>query len=174
MGVTKTNDSSTGASKFSTAFTENTLLSFLVAARLGAKYIEFDVQLSRDWVPIIVHDEEITIKTSASDDTEVLLRVPVNKLNHEDITRLKALIVRDAYLTKTKSPRLKERHIKRSASEPYLTMAEQASSAFKITYHADKPVPRSVWDILSTYPSLKQTFQYVDKDVGFNIGKQYG
>lgn len=35
---------------------ENTLQSFIAAANLGASYVEFDVQLTKDFVPVIYHD----------------------------------------------------------------------------------------------------------------------
>lgn len=35
---------------------ENTLESFIQAASLGASYVEFDVQLTKDYVPVIYHD----------------------------------------------------------------------------------------------------------------------
>lgn len=35
---------------------ENTLQSFITAANLGAQYVEFDVQLTKDHVPVIYHD----------------------------------------------------------------------------------------------------------------------
>jgi glycerophosphodiester phosphodiesterase len=35
---------------------ENTLQSFIAAANLGAEYVEFDVQLTKDHVPVIYHD----------------------------------------------------------------------------------------------------------------------
>ena len=35
---------------------ENTLPSFIAAANLGANYVEFDVQLTKDHVPVIYHD----------------------------------------------------------------------------------------------------------------------
>ena len=35
---------------------ENTLESFIAAANLGATYVEFDVQLTKDLVPVIYHD----------------------------------------------------------------------------------------------------------------------
>lgn len=35
---------------------ENTLQSFISAANLGASYVEFDVQLTKDHVPVIYHD----------------------------------------------------------------------------------------------------------------------
>jgi glycerophosphoryl diester phosphodiesterase len=36
---------------------ENTLAGLRIAARLGAKAVEFDVMLSRDGVPVLIHDE---------------------------------------------------------------------------------------------------------------------
>lgn len=39
---------------------ENTLISFITAASLGAEYVEFDVQLTKDHVPVIYHDWTIT------------------------------------------------------------------------------------------------------------------
>lgn len=35
---------------------ENTMQSFIAAANLGASYVEFDVQLTKDHVPVIYHD----------------------------------------------------------------------------------------------------------------------
>ncbi|RMZ76929.1 hypothetical protein DV737_g4606, partial [Chaetothyriales sp. CBS 132003] len=35
---------------------ENTIQSFIAAANLGAQYVEFDVQLTKDHVPVIYHD----------------------------------------------------------------------------------------------------------------------
>ncbi len=38
---------------------ENTLAGLLVAARLGCRAVEFDVMLSRDKVPVLIHDETL-------------------------------------------------------------------------------------------------------------------
>lgn len=35
---------------------ENTLASFIAAANLGASYVEMDVQLTKDNIPVIYHD----------------------------------------------------------------------------------------------------------------------
>ncbi len=40
-----------------TTYPENSLLALQHAARLGMLYIELDVQLSKDFVPIVVHDD---------------------------------------------------------------------------------------------------------------------
>ncbi len=46
---------------------ENTLISFKKAHELGAKWVEFDVVLTRDEVPIIFHDEKTTRTTDQPD-----------------------------------------------------------------------------------------------------------
>ena len=44
------------ATKSSLQLGENTIQSFIAAANLGASYVEFDVQLTKDHVPVIYHD----------------------------------------------------------------------------------------------------------------------
>ncbi|KAK1836154.1 Glycerophosphodiester phosphodiesterase GDE1 [Podospora conica] len=44
------------ASNKSLQLGENTVPSFIAAANLGAQYVEFDVQLTKDHVPVIYHD----------------------------------------------------------------------------------------------------------------------
>lgn len=48
---------------FSGAYPENTLLAFQKALDAGCEGIEFDVQLTKDGVPVIIHDESI-LRTS--------------------------------------------------------------------------------------------------------------
>ena len=43
-------------SKTSLQLGENTIQSFITAASLGASYVEFDVQMTKDHVPVIYHD----------------------------------------------------------------------------------------------------------------------
>ncbi|KAK4494744.1 hypothetical protein PRZ48_014100 [Zasmidium cellare] len=44
------------ATKTSLQLGENTIQSFITAANLGASYVEFDVQMTKDMVPVIYHD----------------------------------------------------------------------------------------------------------------------
>ncbi|KAK4618653.1 Glycerophosphocholine phosphodiesterase GDE1 [Fulvia fulva] len=44
------------ATKTSLQLGENTIQSFITAANLGASYVEFDVQMTKDHVPVIYHD----------------------------------------------------------------------------------------------------------------------
>ncbi len=43
---------------------ENTLIAMQKAAQLGAKWVEFDVVLSADGVPVIFHDEQVSRTTN--------------------------------------------------------------------------------------------------------------
>ena len=48
------------------AIRENTLMSFITAGRLGADYVELDVQLSRDRECIVYHD--FAVESALQDD----------------------------------------------------------------------------------------------------------
>ena len=51
---------------FSGVYPENTVLAFKKAAEVGAEGIEFDVHLTKDGVPVVMHDEN-TIRTTGTD-----------------------------------------------------------------------------------------------------------
>ncbi|KAI9226781.1 MAG: Glycerophosphoryl diester phosphodiesterase family-domain-containing protein [Piptocephalis tieghemiana] len=59
---------------------ENTVLSFVTAASLGAEYVEFDVQLTKDGVPVIYHDWCVT---------ETGLDIPISGLSSRQFLRLR-------------------------------------------------------------------------------------
>ncbi|KAF8924788.1 Glycerophosphocholine phosphodiesterase [Dissophora ornata] len=58
---------------------ENTLLSFVTAANLGAEYVEFDVQMTKDMVPVLYHDWTVT---------ETGLDIPVSAITLEQFQNL--------------------------------------------------------------------------------------
>lgn len=51
---------------FSSRYPENTLLAFQRAVDFGARALECDVQLSRDGIPVILHDETLDRTSSGS------------------------------------------------------------------------------------------------------------
>ena len=61
---------------------ENTLESIETAASLGVQWVELDVKLTRDGVPIIFHDEELDRTTNGSG--------LVAQTDYEDIRQLEA------------------------------------------------------------------------------------
>lgn len=51
---------------FSSRYPENTLLAFEKALELGANGAEFDIQLTRDGAPVVIHDESV-LRVSGTD-----------------------------------------------------------------------------------------------------------
>lgn len=58
---------------------ENTVLSLVTAASLGAEYVEFDVQLTKDHVPVIYHDWLVS---------ETGLEIPVNAVSLKEFKKI--------------------------------------------------------------------------------------
>jgi glycerophosphoryl diester phosphodiesterase len=66
----------------SAAAPENTIAAFEEALRLGASAVEFDVRLSADAVPVVIHDETLDRTTNG--------RGPVAALNRVELLQLDA------------------------------------------------------------------------------------
>lgn len=70
---------------------ENTLASFKTAINHGADYVEFDVQLTKDFVPVIYHDFHVYVamrKKKELDDYD-LLECPLKDLTLHQLKLLK-------------------------------------------------------------------------------------
>ncbi|KAM9703264.1 glycerophosphocholine phosphodiesterase GPCPD1 isoform 1-T1 [Menidia menidia] len=69
---------------------ENTIASFKSAANHGAAFVEFDVHLSKDDVPIVYHDLTCCISTKKKNDKNLeLIEVPVKDLTYDQLQLLK-------------------------------------------------------------------------------------
>ncbi|XP_059212210.1 glycerophosphocholine phosphodiesterase GPCPD1 isoform X2 [Centropristis striata] len=70
---------------------ENTVASFKSAATHGAAFVEFDVHLSKDSVPIVYHDLTCCISTKKKNDKTSLelIEVPVKDLTFDQLQLLK-------------------------------------------------------------------------------------
>jgi glycerophosphocholine phosphodiesterase GPCPD1 len=70
---------------------ENTIASLTEAARHGADFVEFDVQLSKDLVPVIYHDFHVIISMKHKNpviDNDILT-LPVKDLSLRQLHLLK-------------------------------------------------------------------------------------
>ena len=63
------------------AFAENTLESLASAVEVGADALEFDVRVSRDGVPILMHDATLDRTTSSDDRVDALTSAELRKLD---------------------------------------------------------------------------------------------
>lgn len=77
---------------------ENTIASLKKAVAHGADMVEFDVQLSKDLVPVIYHDFDIyvSLKRKTSLETNDMLELPMRELTLEQLKNLKVYHVVEA------------------------------------------------------------------------------
>ena len=71
---------------------ENTIASLGKAGLAGAKWVEFDVQLSKDLHPVIYHDFNVYVslkKKTSLHDTNDMLQLPLKELTLEQLKNLK-------------------------------------------------------------------------------------
>lgn len=67
---------------YSQCYPENTLSALQAALRVGARYVEFDVQFTSDQVPMVFHDEELQRITGVSGN--------IHRLTAEELSGLRA------------------------------------------------------------------------------------
>ncbi|EGG20050.1 hypothetical protein DFA_07167 [Cavenderia fasciculata] len=171
---------------------ENTILSFVTAASLGAQYIEFDVQLSREKIPIIYHDFEVATGIGA-------IKLPLNRLPVAQISEIK----KDQQTSKSQSPinnnnsnnsggaatkqnanqQASQQQLKKSKSMTDLTVSEIGSGNTNISSPPFNPHmntsssafsnPNVGIGIVDTMATLEQAFKSVPASTGFNIEIKY-
>ncbi|CAH0557778.1 unnamed protein product [Brassicogethes aeneus] len=83
---------------------ENTIASLKTAIAHGADFVEFDVQLSKDLVPIIYHDFHVCIAMKKKKDLldSDMLEIPLKELTLEQLRMLRVYHLTEA---KTKNPK---------------------------------------------------------------------
>ncbi|VVC38349.1 Carbohydrate-binding-like fold,Spaetzle,PLC-like phosphodiesterase, TIM beta/alpha-barrel [Cinara cedri] len=78
---------------------ENTIASLKEAANKGADFVEFDIQLTKDLVPIIYHDFEVSLATKSktdvlAEDVEII-QVPLKDFSLEQLHKLKIYQIKE-------------------------------------------------------------------------------
>ncbi|XP_044742246.1 glycerophosphocholine phosphodiesterase GPCPD1 isoform X2 [Chrysoperla carnea] len=98
---------------------ENTIASLKTAISHGADFVEFDVQLSKDLIPIIYHDFYVMIAMKRKkhiEDTD-MLELPVKDLTLEQLHLLKVYHLEEG---KDKNPRFFDEHLEEHQPFPTL------------------------------------------------------
>lgn len=85
---------------FSALYPENTMPAFRAAAQAGATGVEFDVQLTADGVPVVLHDARVNRTTDG--------RGRVDELTWEEVQRLDAGVRHGEAFRGTRVPSLAE------------------------------------------------------------------
>lgn len=100
---------------------ENTIASLKRAAEHGADMVEFDVQLSKDLVPVIYHDliVFVSLKKKKSVDENDMLELPVSELTLEQLKHLK---VYHSVEGKSRQAKFFDEHL--DEHQPFPTLAD--------------------------------------------------
>ncbi|WPH04590.1 glycerophosphodiester phosphodiesterase gde1 [Acrodontium crateriforme] len=169
------------AAKTSLQLGENTMESFIQAASLGASYVEFDVQITKDHVPVIYHD--FLVSETGAD-------VPVHTLTLEQFLALKETApqkaLRKAHAlqssnTKSKAPGddnepLGRTHRSHSWNGTQEDIMQDLRDRMKHTRDFKKKgfKGNSRGDsIQASFATLEQMFRTLDPSIGFNIEMKY-
>ncbi|KAJ8983421.1 hypothetical protein NQ317_005886 [Molorchus minor] len=99
---------------------ENTIASLKNAIEYGADFVEFDVQLSKDLVPIIYHDFHVCIAMKKKKDIQDndMLEIPLKELTLDQLRLLKVYHLSEG---KTKNPRFFDEELGRPPAVPHST-----------------------------------------------------
>ncbi|KAI4255168.1 MAG: hypothetical protein L6R42_006873 [Xanthoria sp. 1 TBL-2021] len=156
---------------------ENTIQSFIAAANLGASYVEFDVQLTKDHVPVIYHDFLVS---------ETGIDAPVHTLTLEQFLHINDS--RTPRASRPTSPVLKHQDLpkiktadprrNRSMSLGYSNQDGDPDMSERMKHTRDfkekgyKGNSRGNF-IQAPFTTLEEMFKKLPQHVGFNIEMKY-
>ncbi|KAJ5674591.1 uncharacterized protein N7477_004525 [Penicillium maclennaniae] len=157
------------ASRKSLQLGENTIQSFIAAANLGASYVEFDVQLTKDHVPVIYHDFLVS---------ETGIDAPVHTLTLDQFLELgksrhRNVLPDSGHVNRDTNLGLRQRSMSVGGSE-----YDPAELTEKIKHTRDfkkkgfKGNTRGE-HIQAPFATLEELFKKVPQPVGFNIELKY-
>ncbi|KAE8149137.1 Glycerophosphoryl diester phosphodiesterase family-domain-containing protein [Aspergillus avenaceus] len=162
------------ASRNSLQLGENTVQSFIAAANLGASYVEFDVQLTKDHVPVIYHDFLVS-ETGIDAPVHTLTLEQFLQLGDSGPSRRSASPSRqvDAGSRDSSVPAFRQRSMSVGGSE-----YDPAELNEKIKHTRDfkkkgfKGNTRGN-HIQAPFATLEELFKKLPRSVGFNIELKY-
>ncbi|NXM76488.1 GPCP1 phosphodiesterase, partial [Serilophus lunatus] len=158
---------------------ENTIASLRNAASHGAAYVEFDVHLSKDHVPIVYHDLTCCMAMKKKQDTEPLelFEIAVKELTFDQLQLLKLAHV-TALKVKDQNASFKEEENSAFETQPFPSLQTVLESVaedvgFNIEIKWISQQRDGQWDgNLSTYFDMNLFLDIILKTVLMNAGKR--
>lgn len=153
---------------------ENTLQSFIAAANLGANYVEFDVQLTKDHVPVIYHDFLVS---------ETGIDAPVHTLTLEQFLHVNDATPRvsrpPSPPKEAENPQFKvvrgmdrQRSLSMGHTLQDIDMAERMKHTRDFKEKGYKANVRGSF-IQAPFTTLEEMFVKLPENIGFNIEMKY-
>jgi glycerophosphocholine phosphodiesterase GPCPD1 len=150
---------------------ENTLASFKGAFQLGFDFVEFDVQLSKDKVPVVYHDFQVAITLKRKGQEAELFVVPVKDLTLPQLQSLKIYHASKTDVTKVDEELDEDDQTNAnnnvSSTTTFTPINNTEISANPLGQQQDEKKFRSL------FPTLQELFEKLDPHLGFNVEIKY-
>ncbi|KAI6197508.1 hypothetical protein M3Y94_01232400 [Aphelenchoides besseyi] len=143
---------------------ENTLHSLNSAAQKGADYVEFDVHLTKDKVPIVFHDFHVLVNVAKRTPSIDDLSVPPDGANN---IKTNGVDEHEIAVKDLKHAQLRLLHLDHVQHEKQAPLNDQGQLHYKVTGTHDEAEEHR------PFPTLESAFNYVSEETGFNIEIKY-
>jgi glycerophosphoryl diester phosphodiesterase len=150
---------------------ENTLASFQGAFQLGFDFVEFDVQLSKDKVPVVYHDFQVAITLKRRGQEAELFVVPVKDLTLPQLQSLRIYHASQTDVTKVDEEFDDDEQTvsinHHSSTNSTIFTPIRSNECSTISNQLDEKKFRSL------FPTLQELFDKLDPHLGFNVEIKY-
>lgn len=156
---------------------ENTISSFIAAANLGAQYVEFDVQLTKDHVPVIYHDFLVS-ETGIDAPVHTLTLEQFLHINDGSNSRLPRESLERQQPGANGTHKRESGPKQRSLSVDFSNKSKDRSLDERMKYTLNykkagfKANTRGNF-VQAPFATLEELFKKIPADVGFNIEMKY-
>ena len=154
---------------------ENTLASFKGAFQFGFDFVEFDVQLSKDKIPVVYHDLQVAITIKRKGQEAELFVVPVKDLTLPQLQSLKIY-----HVNKTHIPKVDEEvddddqtNININTNSLKSDEITNGNNCSQIKANDQLNKQQEEKKFRSLFPTLQEVFETLDPYLGFNIEIKY-
>ncbi|CAF0888051.1 unnamed protein product [Didymodactylos carnosus] len=154
------------------------LASFKAAFEAGADFVEFDVQLSKDKIPVVYHDFQVAITLKRKEPQAELFLVGVKDLSLPQLQSLKIY-----HASKRDALKLEDDLDDDDQNTPSITnLPSSSSTSPSIDHIKDKSTAQtdqqhlpqqSAKKFRSLFPTLQELFEQLDPHLGFNVEVKY-
>jgi len=153
-------------SAYKSLYKENTIFSFVQAAKSGVDFVEFDVLLTRDRIPVVYHDfkTRVSLERYGSRLTDYF-DLDINQLSLKELQGLK-LDFATTRKRKMFSQLLRERL-------PDILALKDESQGDIYVLKAKSSIWERIKGLKDKIPTLEEVFKGVPIDVGFNVEIKY-
>jgi glycerophosphodiester phosphodiesterase len=151
---------------------ENTVPSFIAAANLGANYVEFDVQLTKDHVPVIYHDFLVS-ETGLDAPVHTMTLEQFLHINPERTENAPELVNRKFDQIRSNQPGPRQRSLSMGfAGDGSHGLDERMKHTRDYKEKGFKANSRGNF-IQAPFATLEGLFKNLREDIGFNIEMKY-